>query len=133
MEASHVLQQGESYCIPEAILLAAYVRHCRAPARVGLADMRSHLAMSRLLEALRSEAFIMYGYTELYLEGCQVEATPAFNRTPYRAFDIAPLEFDGVVDSALHPFNCQGKYRIGYLTDHDWSTDLPKELFFSHL
>ena len=52
----------------KAILLAACARHCRIPARIGLADVRNHLATPRLLEALRSEVFAMHGYTELYLE-----------------------------------------------------------------
>ena len=67
LKASHALQQGESYCVPKAILLAACARHCRIPARIGLADVRNHLATPRLLEALRSEVFAMHGYTELYL------------------------------------------------------------------
>ncbi len=37
LKASHALQQGESYCVPKAILLAACARHCRIPARIGLA------------------------------------------------------------------------------------------------
>lgn len=64
--ASHALQQG---CVPKAILLAACARHCRIPARIGLADVRNHLA------------------------------TPAFSRALCRAFDVAPLEFDGVAES----------------------------------
>ncbi|MFX5622752.1 transglutaminase, partial [Acinetobacter baumannii] len=83
----------------KAILLAACARHCRIPARIGLADVRNHLATPRLLEALRSEVVAMHGYTELYREGRWVKATPAFNRALCCAFDVAPLEFDGVADS----------------------------------
>ncbi|PXB86597.1 cysteine protease, partial [Pseudomonas aeruginosa] len=129
----HALQQGESYCVPKAILLAACARHCRIPARIGLADVRNHLATPRLLEALRSEVFAMHGYTELYLEGRWVKATPAFNRALCRAFDVAPLEFDGVADSVFHPFNRQGERYMEYLADHGQFADLPEELFFSHL
>ena len=57
LKASHALQQGESYCVPKAILLAACARHCRIPARIGLADVRNHLATPRLLEALRSAIY----------------------------------------------------------------------------
>lgn len=117
----------------KAILLAACARHCRIPARIGLADVRNHLATPRLLEALRSEVFAMHGYTELYLEGRWVKATPAFNRALCRAFDVAPLEFDGVADSVFHPFNRQGERYMEYLADHGQFADLPEELFFSHL
>ncbi|HHW1978492.1 TPA: transglutaminase-like domain-containing protein [Pseudomonas aeruginosa] len=133
LKASHALQQGESYCVPKAILLAACARHCRIPARIGLADVRNHLATPRLLEALRSEVFAMHGYTELYLEGRWVKATPAFNRALCRTFDVAPLEFDGVADSVFHPFNRQGERYMEYLADHGQFADLPEELFFSHL
>ncbi|MBN0056330.1 transglutaminase family protein, partial [Pseudomonas aeruginosa] len=44
LKARHALQQGESYCVTKAILLAACARHCRIPARIGLADVRNHLA-----------------------------------------------------------------------------------------
>ena len=130
LKASHALQQGESYCVPKAILLAACARHCRIPARIGLADVRNHPATPRLLEALRSEVFAMHGYTELYLEGRWVKATPAFNRALCRAFDVAPLEFDGVADSVFHPFNRQGERYMEYLADHGQFADLPEELFF---
>lgn len=45
LKASHALQQGESYCVPKALLLAACARHCGIPARIGLADVRNHLSL----------------------------------------------------------------------------------------
>lgn len=94
--ASHALQQGG---VPKAILLATCARHCRIPARIGLADVRNHLATPRLLALLCSDVFAMHAYAELYLDGRWVKATPAFSRALCRAFDVAPLEFDGVADS----------------------------------
>ena len=79
LKASHALQSMESYCVPKANLLAACARHCGIPARIGLADVRNHLATPRLLEMLRSDVFAMHGYTELYLNDRWVKATPAFN------------------------------------------------------
>ena len=69
LKASHALQQGESYCVPKALLLAACARHCGIPARIGLADVRNHLSSPRLLQLLRTDVFAMHGYTELYLDG----------------------------------------------------------------
>ena len=54
LKASHALSAGESYCVPKALLLAACARHCGIPARIGLADVRNHLATPRLLALLRS-------------------------------------------------------------------------------
>ena len=133
LKASHALAAGESYCVPKANLLAACARHCGIPARIGLADVRNHLATPRLLELLRSEVFAMHGYTELYLEGRWVKATPAFNLALCRMFNVAPLEFDGYSDSIFHPFNSQGERYMEYLADHGQFADLPEALFFDHL
>ena len=54
LKASHALSAGESYCVPKALLLAACSRHCGIPARIGLADVRNHLATPRLLALLRA-------------------------------------------------------------------------------
>lgn len=133
LKASHALLAGESYCVPKAILLAACARHCGIPARIGLADVRNHLSTPRLLELLRSEVFAMHGYTELFLDGRWVKATPAFNEALCRVFKVAPLEFDGVHDSVFHPYNDKGERYMEYLVDHGQFADLPEQLFFGHL
>jgi transglutaminase-like putative cysteine protease len=133
LKASQALLAGESYCVPKANLLAACARHCGIPARIGLADVRNHLATARLLELLRSEVFAMHGYTELYLDGRWVKATPAFNEALCRVFGVAPLEFDGLTDSVFHPFNQKGERYMEYLHDHGQFADVPEQLFFGHL
>ena len=133
LKASHALAAGESYCVPKALLLAACARHCGIPARIGLADVRNHLPTPRLIEMLRSEVFAMHGYTELFLEGRWLKATPAFNLALCRMFKVAPLEFDGVHDSVFHPYNDQGERYMEYLVDHGQFEDLPEQLFFDHL
>jgi len=133
LKGSHALLAGESYCVPKALLLAACARHCDIPARIGLADVRNHLATPRLLELLRSEVFAMHGYTELFLEGRWVKATPAFNLELCRLFNVEPLEFDGLSDSVFHPYNQEGERYMEYLVDHGQFAELPEELFFRHL
>ena len=133
LKASHALAAGESYCVPKALLLAACARHCGIPARIGLADVRNHLSTPRLIEMLRSEVFAMHGYTELFLEGRWVKATPAFNLALCRMFKVAPLEFDGRTDSVFHPFHAKGERYMESLVDHGQFDDLPVELFFAHL
>lgn len=133
LKASHALLAGESYCVPKATLLAACARHCGIPARIGLADVRNHLSTPRLLELLRSDVFAMHGYTELYLDGRWVKATPAFNVELCELFAVAPLEFDGVNDSVFHPYSQQGERYMEYLVDHGQFADVPETLFFAHL
>lgn len=133
LKGSHALLAGESYCVPKATLLAACARHCGIPARIGLADVRNHLATPRLLQLLRSEVFAMHGYTEFYLDGRWIKATPAFNLDLCRLFKVAPLEFDGLADSVFHPFNEEGARYMEYLADHGHFADLPEAFFFAHL
>lgn len=133
LKGSHALRCGESYCVPKATLLAACARHCGIPARIGLADVRNHLATPRLLELLRSEVFAMHGYTEFHLDGRWVKATPAFNLALCQVFDVEPLEFDGCSDSLFHSFNRKGERYMEYLADHGQFADLPEKFFFAHL
>jgi len=133
LKASYAVQAGESYCVPKATLLAACARHCGIPARIGLADVRNHLATPRLLALLRSDVFAMHGYTELYLQGRWVKATPAFNLALCRVFKVAPLAFDGLNDSVFHAFNQDGQPYMEYLRDHGQFADVPQPLFFEHL
>lgn len=133
LSASFALAAGESYCVPKATLLAACARHCGIPARIGLADVRNHLSTSRLLALLKSDVFAMHGYTELYLNGRWVKATPAFNQQLCEVFDVPPLEFDGLHDSVFHAFNRQGQRSMEYVVDHGQFADVPEAFFFGHI
>lgn len=133
MSASFALAAGESYCVPKATLLAACARHCGIPARIGLADVRNHLSTPRLLALLKSDVFAMHGYTELYLNGRWVKATPAFNQQLCEVFDVPPLEFDGLHDSVFHAFNRQGQRSMEYVVDHGQFADVPEAFFFGHI
>ncbi|KAF0863714.1 transglutaminase family protein [Pseudomonas sp. LD120] len=133
LRGSHALARGESYCVPKATLLAGCARHCGIAARIGLADVRNHLSTPRLLALLRSDVFAMHGYTEFYLQGRWVKATPAFNQRLCELFDVAPLDFDGRQDSVFHPFNRKGEQLMEYLVDHGQFADVPQAFFFAHL
>lgn len=126
-KASTVLAEKVSFCIPKAILLAAAARAVGIPSRLGFADVRNHLSSGRLLEILKTDVFVYHGYTELYLGGHWVKATPAFNLSLCQKFGVLPLEFDGRHDSIFHPFDVQGQRHMEYLTDHGHFADLPFE------
>lgn len=133
LRGSHALAAGQSYCVPKATLLAACARHCGIPARIGLADVRNHLSTPKVLAMLKSEIFAMHGYTELYLGGRWVKATPAFDRGLCEAFGVVPLDFDGLTDSVFQPYTAQGQRHMEYLVDHGQFADVPEDLFFGHL
>ncbi len=126
--ASHCLQQGEGFCIPKAILLGALARQQGIPARLGLADVRNHLATPALLAWMRTDVFAMHGYIELYLDGKWVKATPAFNRSLCEKMAVPVLEFDGENDSVFHAYSSDGQRHMEYIRDHGTFADVPLTL-----
>jgi transglutaminase-like putative cysteine protease len=103
--ASNVLKSRRGFCVPKASLLCALGRACGIPARVGFASVKNHLTTKQLLEMMGTDLFVYHGYTEFYLEGKWVKATPAFNIDLCKRHRVSPLDFDGRHDSLLQPFN----------------------------
>jgi len=123
--ASAVLKAGEGFCVGKASLLAACARAAGIEARVGFADVKNHLTTPALRERMGSDLFVYHGYTELFLEGKWVKATPAFNVELCRRFKVKPLEFDGREDSIFHPFDEDERRHMEYLRDRGSHADVP--------
>ena len=124
-QASNVLKRGRAFCIGKATLLCALGRACGIPSRVGFADVRNHLATKQLLEFLGSDLFTYHGFTEFYLNGEWLKATPAFNIQLCQRHKVIPLEFNGREDSIFHPFNLEKKQFMEYVADHGTYADIP--------
>jgi len=125
--ASDCLRAKRGFCIPKAALLAAAARSVGIPARVGFADVRNHLSTKKLLELVGSDLFIWHSYTELYLEGQWVKATPAFNLKLCERFGVRPLEFDGRRDSLFHEYDQGGRRHMEYVRQRGHFPDVPYE------
>ena len=123
--ASSTLKAGEAWCVPKAILLAALCRAVGIPARLGFADVRNHLSTERLRAAMGTDIFYFHGYTSIYLEGCWVKATPAFNIELCEKFGLKPLEFNGREDSLYHEYDNAGNRHMQYLHDRGEYLDVP--------
>jgi len=124
-QASAVLSAKVGFCVQKSILMAAVTRAVGIPARLGYADVRNHLTTKRLRELMGTDVFVYHGYTELYLDGKWVKATPVFNRSLCERFKVKPLEFDGQRDSIFHPFDIEGRRHMEYLRDHGHFADFP--------
>ena len=124
-KASAVLEAGEGFCVGKAALLAACGRAAGLESRVGFADVKNHLTSPRLAETMGSDLFVYHGYTDLYLEGKWVKATPAFNLELCTRFRVKPLEFDGRSDSIFHPFDEDDRRHMEYLRDRGVYADVP--------
>lgn len=128
--ASNVLAAGSHYCIGKAVLLAAVGRAAGLPTRLGFADVRNHLTSPRLYELMGTDVFRYHGFTEIYLDGRWVKATPAFNLGLCEKAGVKPLEWDGREDSVFHEFDRAGQRHMEYLATHEPAADLPVEELF---
>jgi transglutaminase-like putative cysteine protease len=125
--ASVVAELPAAYCIQKAILLGATARAVGVPSRLGFADVRNHLTSPKLRETMGSDLFVYHGYTELFLEGRWVKATPAFNLGLCQRFGVLPLEFDGRHDSIFHPFDAENRKHMEYVRNHGSFAEFPFE------
>jgi transglutaminase-like putative cysteine protease len=126
--ASRALANGYGFCISKAALLSAAARHVGIPARMGFGDVRNHLSTEKLRRRMKSDLFIFHGYSELWIDGRWVKATPAFNLGLCKKFGVLPLEFDGRTDSLFHPFKADGSLHMEYVRDRGAFADIPFDL-----
>lgn len=126
--ASTVIKKKFGYCVAKAIVLCASARACGIPSRLGFADVKNHLTTERLKELMKTDIFIFHGYSELYIEGKWVKATPTFNLSLCKRFGVKALDFDGTHDALLHPFDSRGQRHMEYIKDHGSFADVPHEL-----
>ncbi len=133
LKASTMLARGSGYCVEKANLLAATARALGIPSRFGFADVKNHFTSEKLTAALRSDIFAFHGFTELYLDGKWVKATPAFNKGLCEKMGVAPLEFNGEEDSIFQPFSADGSQFMEYVHDHGLFNDIPREYFIETL
>ena len=125
MRASSVLQQGHGWCVNKAALLAAACRAIGIPARLGYADVRNHMSTERMRRTMQTDLFIWHGYTDLWLQGRWVKATPAFNIGLCEKFGLLPLAFDGRQDSIYHPYDKAGHRHMEYVHQRGSFDDMP--------
>lgn len=126
MRPERVLENGYGWCVPKAALLSAACREVGIPARLGFADVRNHLTTPKLQEVMRTDVFAWHGFSEIFLEGKWVKATPAFNRELCEKSGVTPLEFDGLEDSIFHAYD-GGRQHMEYLKMHGSFDDIPLE------
>lgn len=115
LKASSTLRVGRGFCVAKAVLLAAVCRSAGIPARLGFADVRNHMSTAKMRERMKTDLFYWHGYTDIYLNGKWVKATPAFNIELCDKFGLKALEFNGEEDSIYHPFDKAGNRHMEYV------------------
>lgn len=123
--SSNVIKAKSGFCIPKAGLLCAVARASGIPARVGFASVKNHLLTRQFLEYLGTDLIVYHGYTDMWIDGKWVKATPAFNAELCRLHKVPPLEFDGISDSIFHEYNSEKKKFMEYTDFHGVFHDIP--------
>jgi hypothetical protein len=131
--ASSVLAEGSGYCVGKAALYAALCRAVGIPARIGLADVRNHLATPRLLKAVESDVFAYHGYVDIKPASQWLKVTPVFNADLCAKLGVAPLEFHGEADALLQPYDAAGRKFMTYMADHGTFFDVPVEFIMREM
>jgi transglutaminase-like putative cysteine protease len=123
--ASITLSKREGFCVQKAVLLTALARAVSIPARLGFAVLRNHRLPKRLSQFLKGDQLPDHGYTEFFLEGRWVKATPAFDGYTSGRNHMAPVEFDGRHHALLPSHTVAGDPLIEYLSFHGEYADVP--------
>jgi transglutaminase-like putative cysteine protease len=129
MKASAFLHRDRGYCIEKANLLGACARALGIPARLGFGDVRNHIGTEKLERRLGTNLMVFHGYTELWLEGRWVKATPAFNSELCAMLGVEPLDFDGISDSVFQAYSPGGASFMVYERDRGTYAEWPVEEF----
>ncbi|MFF3291656.1 transglutaminase family protein [Streptomyces sp. NPDC003023] len=124
--ASSVLAEGHGFCVSKASLLTALARASGIPARVAFADVvNHHYSGRRLRAATGTDVFAWHGYSELWLDGRWVKATPMFHQELCERLGVAPTGFDGVSDALLPATDRRGAAFFSYTARHGSFHDVP--------
>src|SRR5947209_12058717 len=106
--ASSVLAARRGYCVGKAALFAALCRISGIPARLGFADVKNHLATPKLIEAMGTDLFAWHGYSEVYIKGEWLKATPTINTSLCEKLSVPRRDLDDLSDALLHHFDATG-------------------------
>jgi transglutaminase-like putative cysteine protease len=133
LKASFLLSKKDGYCIEKSNLLAACARAVGIPARLGFANVRNHLATSKLEEHLGTDLLVFHGYTELWLNNKWVKATPVFDARLCAHLGVDSLDFDGENDSFFQQSDKKGQPFMDYAHYYGEFADIPFDLLVSEL
>jgi len=130
-KASRLAIKKTGHCIEKAIILIAILRARNIPSRLGLAKVKNHLAVDKIVEKLENDILVPHGYVEIYLNNKWVKATPAFNKSLCELLNVNVLKFNGEDDSVFHEFDKGNKnIFMEYLEDYGVFEKVPLEYMF---
>ncbi len=130
-KASYSLSQEYSFCVPKALALCALSRAVGIPSRIHLVDFINHRLSQKLTELWGTNMMVGHCYSELYLDGQWIKATPALDIETCTRHGFIPVEFDGINDGLLKSIDNKGNLHAEYVKDHGVYADLPYEFLMN--
>lgn len=125
-KASNTLARGEGYCVQKAVLLDALARANAIPAALGFARLVNHLLPEKTVSWLGGNILPFHGYSELYIDGKWIRATPSFDLEMSERYGFIPADFNGKNDAWYPSHNREGKPHIEYVHHYGhFYDDLP--------
>jgi transglutaminase-like putative cysteine protease len=125
LKASSIIKNRAGFCIHKSIVFAAAARSLGIPNKLVFSDVKNHISTPALKSLVGGDVFHYHAYVEVFLNGKWVKATPVFNELLCRLFGIEPLEFDGIHDATLQPYDKQGNKSLEFIVYHGTFDDLP--------
>lgn len=135
--ASNLVKRKKGHCIDKSIILITLLKAVEIPARLGLAKIKNHIAVERVIQFLETDILVPHGYVEIFLEEKWVKATPAFNKSLCDKLKVNTLEFNGKEDSIFQEYCAEGtNLFMEYIEDYGTFDTVPldkiEELLVSH-
>jgi len=124
-KASVTIRRKNGFCVSKAILLSAMARSVNIPARIHLADIINHKIPQKIIDWMKTDVFLFHGYSELFISGKWVKATPVFDKVTSKRGGYPLVEFDGEHDALLASHDQNGNRFVEYINDRGTYADLP--------
>lgn len=129
-KASQIIKKKKGWCVQKAVVLSTLSRVINIPSRLGFADIKNYQITEKLYTIMKTDLFVFHGFSELYLNGKWIKATPAFNIELCEKFQQKPVEFNGLDHAVLPAETLAGEKHVEYVKDRGNYPDLPlKEIF----
>ncbi|MHA1147501.1 MAG: transglutaminase-like domain-containing protein [Promethearchaeota archaeon] len=128
LKASVSIRRKQGFCMSKAVTLSALARAVSIPARIHMVDIINHKISQKFRDFMGTAAFYCHAYSELWLNGKWVKATPVFDReTAIKGRFYPIIEFDGDHDALFEEYDPNGKKFVEYIGDYGSFTDVPIE------
>ncbi|UCC18659.1 MAG: transglutaminase domain-containing protein [Promethearchaeota archaeon] len=128
LKASVTLRRKNGFCMSKATLLSTFARAVGIPARIHMVDIINHKISKRVVNLMGTNAFHCHAYSELYLNGKWIKATPVFDKeTSIKGGFLPIIKFDGENDALFDTLDKDGNLFVEYIEDWGNYADVPIE------